>query len=375
MAILRVAENVTVPWATQANLMKSQGFECRQIVAFSGPLTLPQPCDSRYTGGSQPMDITMNDRLLRNASGARSLLSLALGLGLAASVGCGGDDDDGADGGGVGGLPELGFAYPTEVTTAYVETETGWDLVGDANWDCLGTAADEVPSTTDITLTGALLDFQTDEPLPGGEITLYGDDGITGSSLGTATSDEDGNFEITLPTGQTTWAFKMVVEEALDTYSLNQYFEPAQAAQSLNIDSVSLLTAQALPAFIGVTRTPGLGIIAGSIRDCDGNVVKGTIAAVSETTTTPTHVEGGVSYYFSAANTSLPVRHSLQNNTNTDGVFVTIELPPGQERYLQVWGFVDAADLADGEPTLLAEIPAPIIADSVVTVRMRPLRQ
>ncbi len=66
---------------------------------------------------------------------------------------------------------------------------------------------------------------------------------------------------------------------------------------------------------------------------------------------------------------------SVQSMTNTDGVFVTIELPPGQERYLQVWGFVDDADLADGEMTLLAEVPTPIIADAVVTVSLRPLQQ
>ena len=317
----------------------------------------------------------MSFRFLPSTPGASALPSIALSLGLAVSVGCGGDGGTSADGGEDNGLAELGFATPTEATTAYVEAENGWDLVGAANWSCLGQTSSEVPTTTDITLSGALLDFQTDEPLIGGSMTLYGDEGITGTEVATATSDEDGNYEFTLPTGQTHWAFKVVVEDALDTYSLNQYYEPGVAAQSDDIDSVSLLTAQALPAFIGVTRTPGLGIIAGSIRDCDGNVVKGAVAAVSNTLDVASHVEGGVSYYFSAANTSLPVRHSLQSSTNTDGVFVAIELPPGQERFLQVWGFVDDADLADGEMTLLGQVAAPIIADAVVTVSLRPLQQ
>ncbi len=317
----------------------------------------------------------MNYRFFPSTTGVHALPSIAMSLGLFMSASCGGDGSSSPDAGGNTGLPELGFATPTEATTAYSEAENGWDLVGPADWSCLGQTSTEIPTTTDITLSGALLDFQTDEPLVGGAMTLYGDEGITGTELATTTSDEDGNYEFTLPAGQTHWAFKIVAEDALDTYSLNQYYDPEIAAQSDDIDSVSLLTAQALPAFIGVTRTPGLGIIAGSIRDCNGNVVKGAVAAVSDALNVANHVEGGVSYYFSAANTSLPVRHSLQSMTNTDGVFVTIELPPGQERFLQVWGFVDDADLADGEMTLLGQVAAPIVADAVVTVSLRPLQQ
>jgi len=318
------------------------------------------------------MDTSMNNRLSKLALGFIAPLPIAMGLGLVLS--CGGDSGPATDN---GEFDDIGFATPTETTTAYTELAAGgWELQGAANWSCLNQPTDEVPSTTDITLTGDLIDFQTEDPSTDSAITLYGDSGITGAELGTATSDSaDGKYEVALPSGQTHWAFKVVAEDALDTYTLNQYFAPDQAAQSLEIKSVSLLTAQALPAFIGVTRTPGLGIIAGSIRDCDGNYVKGAIAAVSDVPELPSHVDGGVTYYFSALSTSLPVRHSLESNTNTDGVFVTIELPPGQERYLQVWGFVDDADLSDGEPTLLGQVATPIIADAVVTVSLRPFRQ
>ncbi len=302
-------------------------------------------------------------------------MTVAISLALITALGCGGDDPPAGDASVDDGLAEIGFATPTEATTAYAETGTGWELQGAANWSCLNQSSTNVPTTTDIVLTGDLLDFQTDEPLIGGEFTLFGDDGISGTAIGNATSDNSGSFSINLPMGQTHWSFKVVMEEALDTYSINRYYEPDQAAQSQDIDSVSLLTAQALPAFIGVTRTPGLGIIAARISDCDNNRVMGAVAMVSETAGTPTPTDGAVSYYFSALSTSLPVRHSLESATNKDGVFVAIELPPGQTRYLQVWGFVDAADLADGEMTLLAELSTPIITDSVVTTRLRPLRQ
>jgi hypothetical protein len=274
------------------------------------------------------------------------------------------------------GLADLGFATPTMVTTAYAEDADGlWVEQGPANWSCLNTASDDVPTTVDVTLSGPILDFQSDEPLPGAELTLFGDDGIGSTPVATTTADEEGNYELVLPTGGTQWAFKVVAEEALDTYTLNQYFEPEEAAQEHEIDSISVLTAQALPAFINVTRTIGLGVVAGSIRDCDGNEVSGAIAAVSDSADVTSHIDGGVSYYFSALATSLPVRHSQQAMTNKDGRFVTIELPPGGEGHLQVFGFIDEADLADGEPTLLSQISAPILADSVVSVSMNPIRE
>jgi hypothetical protein len=87
------------------------------------------------------------------------------------------------------------------------------------------------------------------------------------------------------------------------------------------------------------------------------------------------HLDGAQTYYFSALSTSLPVRHSQQLSTNVDGLFVVIELPASSEAYLQVWGFLDQADMADGEMTLIGEIPSPVLADSVITGSMEALRQ
>ncbi len=291
-------------------------------------------------------------------------------------VACGGDENSGdTDGGADDGLPEIGFATPTEVTTAYRDLDPGWEVVGAANWSCLGTPSTETMNAVDVNLTGEVQDFQSNDPIPDAEITLFGDDGITSTALSTATADQDGKYALVLPAGQTLWAFKLVTDNALDTYTLNEYFDDAQTAQTAIIDSVSESTAQALPAFIGVTRTPGLGIVSGSIRDCDGNRVKGAIVTVSSTVDEVTPVMGSVGYYFSALSTSLPVRHSQQSFTNDDGVFVVIELPEGQERFLQIWGFVDAADMADGSMTLLGQVATPIVADAVVKVTTRPLRQ
>jgi hypothetical protein len=79
-------------------------------------------------------------------------------------------------------------------------------------------------------------------------------------------------------------------------------------------------------------------------------------------------------YYFSAGSQSLPVQHSLAPSTNRDGLFMVIELPEFSGGVLQLWGYVDGQDPAAEDPTLLAEIPAPIIPDVVVTFSIEPLR-
>lgn len=294
--------------------------------------------------------------------------SIAMAAVLALAAGCGGDDG--------GETEELsGFLPPEDITRAHTGGDGSWSEVGPANWSCLNTTSDDPPTTVDVTLAGTVEDFQSGDKVPEAMVTLYTDSNIAGSGTETVTSDLDGNFSVTIPTGSTRVGFRVVHEDALDTYALNQIYEPDTAEQSDTVNSVSLLTANALPAFIGVTRTPGLGIIAGSIVDCDGNEVSGAIATVSSVSGSPEHLAGSESYYFSALSTSLPVRHQQQLSTNSDGLFVVIELPTSAEAYLQVWGFVDGQDPATDDLTLLAEIPAPVLADSVITASLEPLRQ
>jgi hypothetical protein len=289
------------------------------------------------------------------------------------AVACGGDD---AGGDADAGLANEGFVVPTQATLAYTEVAGVWELQGPADWSCFDTPTDDLATAAPINLTGTLRDFQTDVERPDASITVYEDTNFSGAGVAMGDADDDGLYAVTLPAGGTRWAFKVVLPgDALDTYTLNQYFEPAVTEQSEDFNSVSLLTAQALPAFIGVTRSPGLGILAGTIRDCNDNEVEGAIATVSDTRGVPEHLDGAGTFYFSALSTSLPVRNSQQIFTNTDGVFVVIELPAAPQAFLQVWGFLDDADMADGEMTLIAEIPAPVLADAVITASMVPLRQ
>jgi hypothetical protein len=289
---------------------------------------------------------------------------LVLGLGF----GCGGDDADDTPDAGLGG-----FAPPDVIAHAYEENDDVYTDLGEADFSCLNTATDDAATSVEVALTGTIGDFQTGDDAP--EVTAEAFKLIDWQNpFATATSDDDGNYAMTVPIGVTRFGFKMTSEDIMDTFLLNQYVEPDQAEQRLSIDSVSILTANALPAFIGVTRTPGLGIVAGAMRDCQDREVKGTIATVSSVSGTATHLAGATTYYFSAGSTTLPVRHVQQPYTNGDGLFMTIEVPTTASAFLQVWGFISGQDPAVDELTLLAEIPTPVLEDTVVTFSLEPLR-
>jgi hypothetical protein len=299
--------------------------------------------------------------------------SAALMVALAA---CGGDDDGDGARPDAGALENPGFRAPDVVTTAYSKNGATWQEVGPASWDCLNTPSDDQASTVEITLTGTVRDFQNDADTIGlAEVEAYGNNDISSTPIATATAAGDGTFTMNLPVGVERVAFKASADEYLDTYLLNQYFEPGVAAQEQILEPVSVSLANALTAFIGTQRTLGLGVLAGAIRDCNGNEVSGAIAAVSSQSGQVNHVTGAATYYFSAGSSSLPVRLSQQAYTNFDGLFMVIELPPSSSSvYLQVWGFTPDQDPASDALTLLAEIGTSVIGDTIISASMEALR-
>ena len=297
----------------------------------------------------------------------------------ALAAACGGGDDDGGGGDGPDGgtLENPGFATPDAVTTAHVKEGAVWSEVGPANWSCLDTPSDDAPSTVAIAITGVVRDFQNeDDVIADAMVSVYDGNDITGTAIAEATSESDGTFALTLPTGVERVAYKTTAEDYLPTYLLNQYYLPDAEEQSEDLEPISVSLANTLTAFINKERTLGLGVLAGAIRDCDGHEVSGAIATVSSTRASPDHVDGAETYYFSGGSRSLPVRLSQRAYTNEDGLFMVIELPPSSsDVYLQVWGFLPEQDPASDELTLIAELGMPVIGDTVISASMEALRQ
>lgn len=306
---------------------------------------------------------------------------------LFALVAC--SDDGGSttiDGGGIDApmLENPGFPVPTAVTKANTFSMGAWSEVGDADWSCLNTPSDDQPSTQAIALTGVIDDFQSGDGVGNATVTAFpgimlsANSGMATSSNVAATRGQYSMNLTMLPSGTTRFGFKVESTGYLKTYLLNQYLNPANATQNRGISAVSESTANALPAFVGVTRDVADGVLAGAMRDCQGREVSNAVATVSSTMGTVAHLTGAETFYFSAGSSSLPVRHTQSPTTNKDGLFVVLGLPPQTApAFIQVWGFPTAADLAMGAAglKLLSELPSPVEANAVITGSFEPKRQ
>jgi hypothetical protein len=270
---------------------------------------------------------------------------------------------------------DIGFNKPVSALKANMEmSSNNWVEVGAADLSCLGKPSGDAATTVSVALATEVRDFQSGNLVPGTSVTVFPNQAVSQPFGPAVTADGNAKLTVTIPTGTKRFGFKMVEGSSLDTLLLNQTVKPDMATQTLSkIQSVSKSTAQTLPALIGVSRTPGTGVLAGAIRDCAGHEMSNFIATVSSTQSTATHVDGADAYYFSAS-VGLPVRHGQQEAGSKDGLFMVIELAPTQTAYVQVWGYPTDADMASDKLTLIAELQSSVIADTVITGSYEPLR-
>jgi hypothetical protein len=293
--------------------------------------------------------------------------------------GCG-DDSGGGDGDGGGGTADgptvncaaNGGADCFEMPTAAMVKAAG----GVANFACPA----EVVNTrdTEMQVMGTIVDFQNGNELPGATIKAFYTSNITGTFDAMATADGTGAYSLTLPAGaKSRMNWLQEYEEGLPTYALNVPLDiTMNPVTGYERENISTLTANALPAFIGHPRTQGLGVVAGVVEDCDGDSVQhaiGTIASAPSDgdANNIAFIAGAEVYYFISG---LPVKRTQRGDTNTDGIFVALEIPVTGTAYLQVWGFTSEADIAMGKAglTLISELQTPVIGDAVLAVGMNP---
>ena len=278
---------------------------------------------------------------------------------------------------------DLGFNKPTASLKANMEVSTNnWMELGPANLSCLNTPSSDVTATVDITFNTMVLDFQSGNPVPGVGVQVFPDIDITNPIGAGATADSTGAISIPIPMGHKRIGFKMTKTDdgtslsPLDTFLLNQYFDPTTATQTLptKIQTISKATAATLPALIGETRTVGTGVAAGALRDCDVHEMSNFVTTISSTSGTPTPIVGAESFYFSDA-VGLPVHHNQEDSASKDGLFMLIQVPPADTAYVQAWGYPTDADVTADNLQLISELQVPVLADTVITGSFEPLRK
>jgi hypothetical protein len=281
---------------------------------------------------------------------------------------------------------DVGFNKPTKGLKANSQTGGSWMELGPADLSCLGTPSSDMATTVAVTLNTIVKDFQSGNAVPNATVTIF-KDVMTDAPFDTKTSDTNAYASFMVPVGVKRFGFKMTTTDnsTMPTFLLNQYIDPSTAIQPvgsdtdptkrMKIQSVSASTAATLPALIGETRTTGTGVIAGALRDCQKHEMSNFVATVSSTKGTATPIEGAEAYYFSDA-VDLPVHHQQQDAASKDALFMVIQLPAAATAYVQMWGYkTDADAAAGGEMTLVAELPVPVLADTVITGSYEPLRQ
>jgi len=295
---------------------------------------------------------------------ARLLSSLIL---VCIAAACG---DDGPAPPADGPPPDIGFNKPT----APLKGNANNAELGPADLSCLGTPSTDQATTVDVALTTTVTDFQNGSIVPSAAVTVFqlGDPSLL---IDMKTADDSGMVTVTIPTGTKRFNFEMTAQGSLDTLLLNQIVQPSMMTQTIpTIQTVSMATATLLPALINKSRTPGTGVLAGAMSDCAGHELSNFIATVSSTRGTAAPLPGADTYYFDPM-AGLPVRHNQRAAASADGLFMVIELPVTEIAYVQIWGYPTDADLAADQLKLVAELAAPVIADTVITGAYEPLRQ
>jgi hypothetical protein len=275
-----------------------------------------------------------------------------------------------------------GFELPVAVTRANGRSAGSWGEIGDADWSCLGTPRPDQPSTQTILLSGEVDDWQTGSPVGNATIVAFPGNLVTGNA-GTATTSNvvstRGDFAMTvakLAAGTTRVGFRIDASGYVRTYVLDEYLDPSISPQTRALLAWSESTANALTAFLGITRDPADGMVMGTMHDCAGHEVSNAIATVSWSSAAAKHVRGAATFYFSATSQSTPVPRAQSPSTNADGMFVVLGLPPTSTAFVQVWGFTSKAKLEMGSAglELLAERPLPIEANAMFTTSLSPRR-
>lgn len=173
--------------------------------------------------------------------------------------------------------------------------------------------------------TATVLDFQSDEPVEEAMVQVWYSDDVTTTVDDEGESVADGTVSLDLQVCKAI-AYKTAKDPALgetvDTYEAHQIVEPAEPVE-VEFNSVSTVTYNIIPSLLGISPTPGLGIIAGTAFDCDDEPIENARVEVRDASGNA--IDGVIVKYFVD---DFPNRD--QPDTSPDGLWVAIDVPPGE---------------------------------------------
>ena len=234
-----------------------------------------------------------------------------------------------------------------------------------ANFACLGSHADPPAPTAPTALTVHVIDFETKADVAGATVEVYTSLDKFDAKLPDATSTatgSDGKAQLTVPPGSYRVIFRTVGDPDLtvETIEFNRAYDDVQRY------SVSQATKGTIGAVLNLFPDDSEGVVAGAVRDCDDHDVGGATFGVSSS--------GGSfdsatnTFYFVDVSATSTVPERTQHWTSADGVFASLNVPPG-DATVSAQGIVSAGAM----PTMLATGVAPVRAAAVTVVELQPL--
>ncbi len=233
-----------------------------------------------------------------------------------------------------------------------------------ANLACLGTHMDPAAPTTTTALMVVVSDFEMKTPVDGATVEVYTTLAKFNAKTPDATSlpTVGGTALLMIPPGSYRVIFRTTGDPnaTVETIEFNRaYNDPARY-------SVSIATKGTIQAVLSLEPDDTQGVVAGSVRDCDEKEVGG---AVFETSSSGGAFDNAVNtFYFVdvAKNSTVPSRG--QKWTSGDGVFASLNVPPGDVTLVSR-GLLTVG----GALTELGTGIAPVRANSITVVQLEPL--
>jgi hypothetical protein len=214
-----------------------------------------------------------------------------------------------------------------------------------------------------VTLEGQVRDFESDDPRNQTTVSLWFDDLAEGSADTSATTDGDGWITLEGPTCTPVSYLALRnpgLDDAKPTYKSHQVYSGDASVEAEYI-TVSTMTYFTVPALVNLSPDPTKSVIAGTAFDCtrepdtlsdiDDGKIEGAEVVVTDLDGQP--LEGVFVKYF-IENFPDPE----QPHTSQDGLWVAINVPPGDVR-VEMWGLVD------GQEGLLGSTQLRTYADSI----------
>jgi len=249
---------------------------------------------------------------------------------------CSGDSDDKtADDSGNATGADRTFEDFVNVTTPWVG-ETAECIDG-----ARGAAEPDPSCQVDVSYSGIVKDFQYGDGVAEAAVQLWADDNIQGGTPVATAADSAGNFTITGPACQP-FAYGTSTppewQQTKDTYEVHQVYGYSESgSEDVEFNSVSEATSRLIPGLIGVEWDESTGIIAGTAYDCNENPIQ--YAQIFLHDANGNIPATGDIFYFSAnGDTNLPTDKVSQPNTNTNGLWVAINVPAGTWT-VEMWGW------------------------------------